>query len=301
MNLMVINQPFAAGPHLSTPLDVPMGALLWQTCMRRTLFLQQESAEAHSLRDLSLKSQLECYEAGSAYVFLLQVLCGLKSDMLGETEVLGQFKTFLQNHAQHDLVAQDPLLWNCLLRDSKIVRERYLKNLGCHSYGSLARKLLRENLGPVAMIGAGQLAQEIMPWLKSHAQISLFTRDAAKAKLAMASRECTVLGLQDIKESELAATALLVCAPVQNSELEANIQVLRLKNPNLKVLDFRGEAQLQASANYFSFENLMGLVSEDRSRAQVQVEKAQSLIQELAQEYIGRIQLRPLGWEDLCS
>ena len=272
----------------------PPGALLWQTCLRQTIFVRPEDAK--NWRESGMSSRVEFYEAEKAYAFLLQVLCGLKSDMIGETEVLGQFKSFLQSHSEHDLVRQDPTLWNSLLRDSKIVREKFLKNLGCHSYGSLARKLLRTVHGEVLILGAGQLAGQIVPWLKEHKSINVLARDPQKAKLALAGLPVRVLDNTESIPSDT-VSAILICAPLTNAEIQD------LVNPTKSsplILDFRGEAEMNPSLHYHSFAELMKLVAGDREKAQIQVEKAHHLISQLAQEFVGRMQLRPMGWEDLC-
>jgi len=290
MNLVIVNQS-----HRFGPLQTPPGALLWQTCLRQTLFVRNQEIESLKALTKNRDHGQEVFEAEKAYAFLLEVLCGLKSDMLGETEVLGQFKSFLQAHAEHELVRQDPGLWNSLLRDSKIVRDRHLKNLGCHSYGSLSRKLLRGKTGPVLVIGAGHLAQEILPWLKDHSDVRVLARDINKAKMNFANLLCQVESLNSLQDR---ASAILVCAPIDNEFLQ---KILGHSQTAPLVLDFRGESQLKPISGYHSFIDLMNMVKDDKVKALAQVEKAHELIQAMASDYIGRMQLRPLGWEDLCS
>ena len=69
-----------------------------------------------------------------AYRLLLEILCGLRSPMVGETQVMGQFKAFLasldREHAWVNRVGQR------LLTDARDVRTRHLQGLGSRSYGS---------------------------------------------------------------------------------------------------------------------------------------------------------------------
>ncbi|TAK16175.1 MAG: hypothetical protein EPO35_05870, partial [Acidobacteria bacterium] len=69
--------------HHSPPGDATVdGRLSWRTCLRDVTFVD----EAHSADTLAEED---------AYALLLEVLCGLRSPMLGETQVMGQFKAFL--------------------------------------------------------------------------------------------------------------------------------------------------------------------------------------------------------------
>lgn len=281
---------------------------MWKTCLRQTVFHAVSEFPSHDELP-TFGPEIERFEAEQAYAFLLQVLCGLKSEMLGETEVLGQFKEFLQKNSEHELIRQDPSLWNSLLRDSKIVRDKYLKNLGSHSYGSLARKLLKEISGPVGILGAGHLSLEIAPWLKNHPRQYLFARDPEKAREDFKS--FTKLQVKDwsheLSGDSQVLSAVLICAPLTNEEvftvLENKTQISDSRgefNPPL-ILDFRGERSFPEAPHYFSFQQILQLVAEDKIKAHQQIQSAQQLIHILAQEYIGRMQLRPMGWDDLCS
>ena len=48
------------------------------------------------LKPTVISSADEVFTGQNAYVFLLEVVCGLKSPILGETEVHGQYREFLE-------------------------------------------------------------------------------------------------------------------------------------------------------------------------------------------------------------
>src|SRR5205085_5331838 len=84
---------------------------------------------------------VEVFRGQQAYAFLLEVICGLNSPIVGETAVMGQFKDFL-------LDAKFPRTsWGNFLRqlvtnlmiDAKRVRARHMQGIGSQSYGSLVR------------------------------------------------------------------------------------------------------------------------------------------------------------------
>ena len=122
-----------------------LNGIEWQTCLRRILFLN--ARDNHDILDTIeteglLPPIVEVFRGQEAYQFLLEVICGLNSPIVGETAVMGQFKDFLQN-------AKFPnTCWGNFLRrlatnlmiDAKSVRTRHLQGLGSQSYGSLVRQ-----------------------------------------------------------------------------------------------------------------------------------------------------------------
>ena len=77
-----------------------LNGLEWQTCLRRILFLNA-SDHAELIRSLEageiVRPVVEVFRGQQAYEFLLEVICGLNSPIVGETAVMGQFKEFLQH------------------------------------------------------------------------------------------------------------------------------------------------------------------------------------------------------------
>ena len=113
---------------------IPAGAPTWRTCLREISFSNGAAADrspAESARRLS---------EGEAYRLLLEILCGLQSPMLGETQVMGQFKAFLATLG-HDQ-AWLGRLGQRLLADAREIRTKYLQGLGSRSYGSAVRRHL---------------------------------------------------------------------------------------------------------------------------------------------------------------
>src|SRR5438105_13482489 len=144
-----------------------LNGLEWQTCLRRILFLNrfENSALIEAAENgLAVSRGVEVYRGKEAYRFLLEVICGLNSPLLGETAVMGQFKEF----CLHARCPDTP--WGVLLRqftsnilvDAKRVRHDCLQGIGSQSYGSLVRQHVK-GMPTVAVLGAGKLAREILP------------------------------------------------------------------------------------------------------------------------------------------
>src|SRR5207302_10839627 len=170
-----------ASPGASESLPTPLRGMQWQTCLRQIQFLRRED----------LNSQLEkasphheVYRGEDAYKFLLEVICGLNSPLVGETAVMGQFREFC---AQAKLPAN---AWGWFLRqfmsdvlvDAKRVRHEHLQRLGSQSYGGLVRQQLAE-VSTAAVLASGQLAEEILPWLIGKTRVRLFYRNRLRAEV----------------------------------------------------------------------------------------------------------------------
>jgi len=166
----------------------------------------------------------ESYTGAEAYRFLLQLACGLESEIAGETEILGQIKQSWRDYeAAHADEARALRPWmQRLLQDTKEVRTEFVVGLGSATYGSLVRRLLGGTLaGPTLLVGAGQLAETILPFLDT-GEVLVWNRSAERAQ-AMLSRqraaqiEGRVSLLAPTPEAEVAAWQrardVVICIP----------------------------------------------------------------------------------------
>lgn len=203
-------------------------ALVLHTC-QRIVVLGCEAQALQSLRDhLPAGSHCEVREGASAYELLLRLACGLESRLAGETEVFGQFKQCWQDFsaAHSELAGHVSGLMQALFRDVKDIRSRYLTGTGSASYGSLVRRVLGASsqpnvAAPVLLVGAGQLAHSVAPWLKA-SELWLWNRNAGRAEaladeLRRRDEQRIVRVLPSTFEAELAAWReardVVVCVP----------------------------------------------------------------------------------------
>ncbi|MEO8316373.1 MAG: hypothetical protein ABI645_16445 [Pseudomonadota bacterium] len=134
----------------------------------------------------------ELHTGADAYRFLLQLACGLESEIAGETEILGQVKQAWRDCETNG--GDGPKLlrpWmQRLLQDTKEIRSEYVVGLGSATYGSLVRRLLGgASPGPTLLLGAGQLAETILPFLDT-GEVLVWNRSPARA-IEMLSRQRT--------------------------------------------------------------------------------------------------------------
>ena len=145
------------------------------TCQRQVL------VSAHPI-DMSPDLYSHYFRGAEAYQFLLEVTCGLKSKLAGESEVLAQFKLAFQSYVESrqgngSLIT----IFEKLLKDTKDVRHQYLNGIGKNSYGGLVRRLFKQYEGQsVLVLGGGDLAYQILTNLKKHHPVSLSGRNPEK-------------------------------------------------------------------------------------------------------------------------
>lgn len=276
VNRLLGNSPISA--------DTPV----WRTCLREVWFAEGDAECWSSDRGIAPVVN------GEAYCLLLEILCGLQSPLLGETQVMGQFRSFLSSLGdEHAWLKQ---LGQRLLADAREVRAQHLQGLGSRSYGSAVRRYLND-VSHVAVIGTGKLAQEILPFLADDGRsVDQWGRTASETP-PVTFRQ---LDAQDDDVSAL-PTALIVAAPVSSAVVDgvaARYVALR------RVIDLRGElglAALHVAVPITTLEHLFAHMAAASGSASPRVEAALSDIAARSRRYELRDELRPFGWDDLCA
>lgn len=263
-------------------LNVPT----WTTCLRQIAFLKNwELEESKPLLDLN-DEVLEGYQA---LQFLIQVVCGLQSTLLGETEVHGQFKKFISDHSELKNLGE------AVLVVVKKIRTDHLSDLGSQSYGSYIRKKI-SNGNSISLVGAGMLVQEILPWLKKVERVDLHVRNWDKA--SELKKQFPFIQIKSLEE-KIISPYVVVAAPIENS-LVKDLMPMNLK----AVFDLRGGQVLEVQNQKLNYESL-SVIMEQIQKTQV-VLRSKILAAEkdicLASDVIlKKLWLRPGGWEDLCG
>ena len=302
--LVILNLRREARDRLPTVLN----GLDWRTCLRRILFLNKlENAAliAAAENEGVLASPLEIYRGEDAYRFLLEVICGLNSPLVGETAVLGQFREFvahakLPNTSWGNFLRQ---LISNLLVDAKRVRHEHLQGLGSQSYGSLVRQHLK-GVPSVALLGGGQLAREILPWLIGKTHVRLFYRNYARAQALLVDYPEIQLDQFSPVDAgwEPDATGLVIAAPLRAVAVERWVGT---QSPRFSLcLDLRGDAETDPVSLPFpviKLSELFDALRNERQRLAGRIEAARAEIKLLAQRQVQQAQFRPFGWEDLCA
>jgi glutamyl-tRNA reductase len=268
---------------------------IWRTCLREVQFLD----EPLSHQPVTHGRSGQRLEEGAAYHLLLEILCGLQSPMIGETQVLGQFKSFLgsvaDEHAWLSRVGQR------LLTDARDVRTRHLQGLGSRSYGSAVRRDLADVTHAV-VIGTGKLAGEVLPFLTDDGRtVDQWGRAAAQD--VETTSGVTYRRLDTLPDARVvdAPTAIVVAAPVSPDVVEA---VARRYTNLRRVIVLRavvGDRPLALACEVVALQDLFARMHDQHASALPRIAAARKDIAWRTRQYELRDELRPFGWDDLCA
>lgn len=191
-NLTVINLKANSHANPSTG-DV----FVLKTC-QRTLIMGLGEAPFLHLRENALREDVitDIFEGQDAYVFLLETICGLRSEVIAEYEVVGQFKDayqeFLKVPERNTLVMA---VLEKLFQDNKKVRTDHLTEIGQLTYAGIARKLIHTSVsdGDVLVLGSGTLAEDLIKLLKKKHNVFISARNTSRVE-----ELCAAYGLESI-------------------------------------------------------------------------------------------------------
>lgn len=272
------------------PFSGEFSGLVWQTCLRQIFLfdpLEVEKIELLEGNQLFIGLQAES--------FLAQVLCGLKSPLIGETEVFGQFKVWWKSIPEENKFKQKfKGRIEALFALVKTVRKETLCGHGSQSYGSL----LRRHLAPgetVEVIGAGHLAREIIPWIQNKSTCRIWCRDPEKAK---------GLGSEVVNlKTEKMLSRVIVCAASLNHNELNDFMIKHSVTFEHKLFDFRSNSISFVPFLKLKFhkklEDFSSQFESNRSEIEKKALEATATIQNWAALQESKLIVRPYGWEDL--
>ncbi len=173
-SLNLWNFPAGATPEVAT-----LGhSFLLKTCQRTVVVsFEQRPFVAHPL-PLHEKA-----EGPDAYLYLLETICGLKSKLVGENEIVGQFKEAYQNFVQFPQRDGKLLLvLEKLFKDAKEIRTEHLIGIGQKTYAHLTRRHFAGRMkdAPILILGSGQLAEDLVNQFKKRSEIILCARNQGR-------------------------------------------------------------------------------------------------------------------------
>ena len=266
--------------------------------------------------ELMLPSFLEYFHAESAYHFLLRFVCGLESEIQGETDVFGQFKDAWQEFKknQNELVQGLSAWVQRLFEDTKEIRSHYLQNMGGHSYGSLIRRLLKGQApsSPILIVGAGQIAQSIAPFLLDF-ELILTNRSAERRELFHQSlvQEHAAKAIQvhhpehEIQVWKEAGT-IIICTPLDLEFDQKRISwFLEGGHSGRRVIHLGGHrrecGEWACLSRFFALDDLFSLQSSlDLNRKQQILQAEKACEQRAKLRSLGNSLHIAHGWEDLA-
>jgi glutamyl-tRNA reductase len=280
LDFSVAQQPSGSGAW-------PDSAVVWRTCVREIALVDSRTP---------VPSGARVWHDEAAYAHLLEVICGLDSPMIGETEVLHQFKVFtaglsLEQGAWRE-VAQS------LMNDARTIRSRHLIGLGSRSYGSAVRRLVGSTRR-VVLVGTGMLAKELAPFLVG-----------AERTVDLWGRRDHVDGFPGVMYRQLSAppaavveepVAMVIAAPLPSSDIAR--LAARYRNA-IVLIDLRAEGVQDpppAVAPVVTLADVFAGVQDAARTTEARVQAATDDIRRCARAFATRAKLNPSGWHDLCA
>ncbi len=160
------------------PENVKAGTFVLSTC-QRTLVL---SLHEFPFEKIAL-SPYQLFKGQEAYFFLLETICGLKSKLIGENEIVGQFKDAYKLYSSN--MQKDTsllVILEKLFKDAKDIRTQYLIGISQKTYASLTRRHLiqRAKATHVVILGSGSLAEDLINQFKKKATVSICARNSVR-------------------------------------------------------------------------------------------------------------------------
>lgn len=152
------------------------GSFVLKTCQRAIILKTTPFSKGDSTLG-------QLFESKDAYHFLLETICGLKSKLQGESEIVSQFKEAYQAYLKEDVRSSIILrVLEKLFKDAKEIRRDYLIKIGQQSYAGIARKIVqtKNQTGKVLILGSGQLASDVTKQLEKKFEIFISARSESK-------------------------------------------------------------------------------------------------------------------------
>ncbi len=182
-------------------LSQPVGSFFLGTCQRTLVVDSTDKPE--SIRFLSKHKEYTLTQE-EGYEFLLQVICGLKSKLLGENEIVGQFKDGFEKFLDQDI--RNPCVTQVLqklFKDAKSIRTEYLKDIGQYSYAGVTKKLIknRGNENRILIAGSGQLTEDLLKVLHRKFDLHLLARNKDKVTKLKKIYDFKIVPWEDFNES----------------------------------------------------------------------------------------------------
>ncbi len=292
---------------------------LIDTCQRRVAVLGGLEALAAARAEFPADGALESFAGADAYAFLVRFACGLESKLVAETEIFGQIKEAWRDFWDRGSpLARQLSPWvQLLFQDAKAVRAQHLGKLGSASYGSQVRRLLGEqaDAGPTLLIGAGQLAQAVAPWLTG-SQLWLYNRTAERAhelsrELGKRDAARPVRVIEGGLQAELAAWSgarnVVVCVPSDAARDAARVAAWRERGERAGSvihlgLGSDGASPWQDLPQLVSLGALFEMLRAQSEVRRRQLERARRACREKALlRSLGANSSHPHSWEDLAA
>jgi glutamyl-tRNA reductase len=287
---------------LAPSLGSHLGVFVLKTC-QRILLVGHHQAPLLALESFDSPA-IAIHRGQDAYRFLLETICGLKSRLAGESEIVAQFKTAYMNYTA-DVGNKAPLcsILEKLFKDAKSIRSQYLLRLGFQTYAGIVRRQLIDSQveGPVLIVGTGELANEVVKLLKRRFSLVITGRNAQNATELAQKHEATTFAWENLNTAPKHFKAIIntvgadkiLFGPSFFDSWEKAV-FIDLGSPSVL------ETSLTSQQGVFRLGDVFDLAERFDSDKGQKLEEARHACGELAHRRLHTFAVSyPFGWEDL--
>jgi len=314
------------------PTDFSFDGFVLDTCLRKVFVfdLQLVNFNLTNFLDSLGSNKVEVFQGYNAYQFLLELGCGLQSEIIGETDILGQLKNAWKNFSSINSQLQSnsylilEKVFQKLFEDIKEIRTQFIQKLGGQSYGSLVRKILNEKMmgetvseSNILLVGAGKIAKSVAPYILDFAKennlnVYLINRSIDKANEFVENFNHLIQQVEPQNEENIwtNSTVIIVCVPFDKDLDKNRISWIKSgirKTGQRKIIIHLGGLKAQSG----EWQNLEGFVSLDEvfslqnqlsDERALMIEKAKLFCHQKAKlRAVLGVQLSSYSWEDLFA
>jgi glutamyl-tRNA reductase len=294
--LVVLNRSKSTDAEVKVSSYLDQGLHL-ETCLRNTVLLTGVQYESLLLDDPKLTSGFAVHTGYGAIEYLVKVLSGLESPIVGETEVLGQFKKQILPQLSKNSALTEVIQF--VLNLVKVVRTKHLVGLGSQSYGSMVRRILKGHQH-ILFVGSGVLTESILPWVTTSKNVMISVRSLDRYKTTDVYKENKKLKAFSMSDEFKFDFPLnvVVCAPVEASVLEEYLRDSNVEN----LIDLREESKTDPvkglNCKVVNLEKVFEEVKTGKDKKDKLIKNIEDDISTKIEERF--VKHRPFGWEDLC-
>lgn len=293
----------------SAPVQHSGEVFVLQTC-QRTVIVGLGDSPLNVIPKNSVVDQF--YYEKEAYLFLLETILGLKSQVMAEYEVVNQFKDAYQKFANlsnrntHILT-----LLEKLFKDQKKIRSEHLTEIGQLSYAGIARKLIHRNVEnlseEVLILGSGNLAQDTLNLLVKRFNVGLSARSPEKLQEMLLNSKTHLVPWMDVesyKKYKFIVNTIGTETILFDSAFFANWQDYHRDTPTKIFIDLGSpEAISTALSTQDGVYRLHDIFQESTKLGQEKMEKIENakkaaLVRSNERQNSFTLNL-PFGWEEL--
>lgn len=308
------NEQLKEGLKKINSVDSVLGVVILATCNRMEIYAHLSDNNLGMqelnlfLRDNFLVNEAQIrryfYVLNDADVIghIFKVACGLDSQILGETQILGQVKSAWEIASQEGVTCElSDALFADAVRVGKEVRLLTEISQGNISIGSVAIKMLEERFEgiqdkSILVIGTGKIGSLVCNHLKEKHVSAIFVSNRTYAKACELALHCggKAINFNQIKNELITADIIISSTSSPHIILSHNtlLRVMKLRNKPLVIMDLALPRDVDPQAkdisgiSLFALDDLKSVVEENCAKRQKEAVSAEKIIQKRLSRFL---------------